>query len=55
MSDLFTPAKPKPPTDPRVHACTVCGAHNAPCGMAGQWFCWGCEPADWRAPERRAA
>jgi hypothetical protein len=44
MSDLFAPAKP---ADPRVHVCTACGRENAPCGMAGRWWCVPCAPGDY--------
>lgn len=44
MSELFpTPDKP----DPRIHFCATCRAPNAPCGMAGMFFCTRCVPPDW--------
>jgi hypothetical protein len=40
MSSLFDPAKP----DARLHPCSKCRTANAPCGMAGAWYCVACVP-----------
>lgn len=43
--------QPAEQVDPRVHVCARCGAPNAGCQQAGQWFCWAtCRPADWAPP-----
>lgn len=40
--------------DPREKRCATCQGPNAHCGIAGQWFCRRCVPADW-APVSRPA
>ena len=41
-------------SDPRVHSCARCNKPNAPCGMAGQWWCVKCAPAEYWSKGRAA-
>jgi hypothetical protein len=47
VRDLFPQTPPQKPADPREKRCAGCGSPRAPCGMAGQWFCVKCAPADY--------